>query len=66
MNPRHLFFFTIVLIVLKLLNGITWNWFWVLAPLLIPIIIILLTCVFLKLICPTITLKEVLRLFKLK
>jgi fatty acid desaturase len=29
-----------IFITLKLVNVITWNWFWVLSPYLIPIIII--------------------------
>lgn len=31
---------TIVFIVLKLTNVITWGWFWVLSPTLIPIIML--------------------------
>ena len=31
---------TIVFITLKLIGYITWSWFWVLSPVLIPIIII--------------------------
>jgi len=33
---------TIVFIVLKLTNNITWSWFWVLSPYLIPFMIFLL------------------------
>lgn len=40
-------FLAIVFIILKLCNVITWSWWWVTAPLWIPIIIILLGFVFL-------------------
>lgn len=30
---------TIVFIILKLCKVITWNWFWVLSPMIIPILI---------------------------
>ena len=33
---------TIAFIVLKLCNVITWSWFWVLSPIIIPLIIILI------------------------
>jgi len=36
---------TIVFIVLKLLNKITWSWLWVLAPLWIELIAVVLVCV---------------------
>jgi len=36
---------TIVFIVLKLLNKISWSWIWVLAPLWIEFIVAVLTCV---------------------
>ena len=37
---------TIALIVLKLCNVISWSWWWVLAPLWIPIIIVMLGLLF--------------------
>lgn len=36
----------IVFIVLKLLGIITWSWWWVLAPIWIPVIIVLVMWVF--------------------
>lgn len=38
---------TIAFIVLKLCNVITWSWWWVLAPLWIPVAIIILGLLFL-------------------
>ena len=38
---------TIAFIVLKLCNVITWSWWWVLAPLWIPIAIVVLGLLFL-------------------
>ena len=35
---------TIAFIVLKLCNVITWSWFWVLSPTIIPLIILLVFC----------------------
>lgn len=35
---------TIVFIVLKLLDKITWSWLWVLSPLWIPLILVLAIC----------------------
>ena len=35
---------TIAFIILKLCNVITWSWFWVLSPIIIPLIIILILC----------------------
>ena len=35
---------TITFIVLKLCNVITWSWFWVLSPTIIPLIILLILC----------------------
>lgn len=35
---------TIVFIVLKLCNVITWSWFWVLSPTIIPLIILFVFC----------------------
>ena len=37
---------TIAFIVLKLCNVISWSWWWVLAPLWIPIIIVILGLLF--------------------
>lgn len=37
---------TIAFIVLKLCNVITWSWWWVLAPLWIPVIIVILGLLF--------------------
>jgi len=37
---------TIVFIVLKLLEVITWSWFWVLSPTIIPLIIAGITFLF--------------------
>lgn len=38
---------TIAFIVLKLCNVITWSWWWVLAPLWIPVAIVILGLLFL-------------------
>lgn len=37
---------TIVFIVLKLMNYITWSWLWVLSPLWIPLVFVLLILAF--------------------
>jgi len=37
---------TIVFITLKLLGVINWSWLWVLSPLWIPIVLVILVCIF--------------------
>ncbi len=40
-QPWFLHALTLIFVTLKLTNVITWSWFWVLSPLLIPLLIFL-------------------------
>jgi hypothetical protein len=41
---------TILFIALKLMHYIDWDWFWVLSPLVIPVGIVIIVCLFMLLI----------------